>query len=169
MGATWPVPAPIETARLRLDPLRVQDAAEMAAVLGDPALHEFIGGQPSTVDELRRAYALQSVGHSPSGDQGWLNWVVRDADGAVGTVQATLDGDPATADVAWVIGTPYQGRGYAREAAAGMAGWLRGQGVAELAAYIHPGHRASIRVAEHLALRPTDEIADGEVRWTSGP
>jgi RimJ/RimL family protein N-acetyltransferase len=50
-----------------------------------------------------------------------------------------------------------------------MAGWLRERGVAELSAYIHPDHRASNRVAEHLGLRPTAEIADGEVRWTSRP
>jgi RimJ/RimL family protein N-acetyltransferase len=167
MGTRWPAPAPIETARLRLEPLRVADAEEMAGVLADPALHEFTGGRPSTADELRRAYALQAVGHSPGGDQAWLNWIVRDAGRAVGYVQATLDGDPVAADVAWVIGTAHQGRGYAREAAAGMAGWLREQGVAELAAYIHPDHHASIRVAEHLGLRPTGEIADGEVRWTS--
>jgi RimJ/RimL family protein N-acetyltransferase len=169
MGARWPAPAVVETARLRLEPLRAADAEEMAGVLGDPALHGFTGGRPATVDELRRAYALQAVGHSPGGEQGWLNWIVRDGTGAVGYVQATLAGDPAVADLAWVIGTAYQGRGYAREAAAGMVGWLREQGMVELAAYIHPEHRASIRVAEHLGLRPTGEIADGEMRWTSRP
>jgi hypothetical protein len=44
------VPAPdglaeasIGTERLVLSPLRVADAEELAGVLGDPALHEFIG------------------------------------------------------------------------------------------------------------------------------
>ena len=33
----------IETARLRLAPLRPEDADEMAEVLGDERLHEFMG------------------------------------------------------------------------------------------------------------------------------
>jgi hypothetical protein len=36
----------IATERLDLLPLQVGHAAEMAAVLGDPALHTFIGGAP---------------------------------------------------------------------------------------------------------------------------
>ncbi len=43
----------IATARLVLDPLRAEDADEMAQVLADPTLHEFIGGEPATRDELR--------------------------------------------------------------------------------------------------------------------
>ena len=46
----------IATARLVLNPLRVEDAEEMVSVLGDPALHEFTGGQPSTLAELQRSF-----------------------------------------------------------------------------------------------------------------
>ena len=38
----------IETARLRLLPLPPHDAVEMAAVLSDAALYEFIGGAAPT-------------------------------------------------------------------------------------------------------------------------
>jgi RimJ/RimL family protein N-acetyltransferase len=169
----WPTAEPIETERLTLEPLRVDHAEEMAAALDDPGLHEFIGGSPATVDELRRRYAAQVAGHSPDGDQGWLNWVLRlRASGEVGgTVQATLHhaGSRTTADVAWVVATPYQGRGLASEAAAGMVGWLRGRGVSQVVALVHPDHAASSRVAHHLGLVPTDELVDGEVRWVSDP
>ena len=37
----------IGTERLMLTPLRVEDADELAEVLGDPRLHEFIGGGPT--------------------------------------------------------------------------------------------------------------------------
>ena len=39
-------------ARLTLEPLRVDHAPAMVEVLADPALYEFTGGRPPTLDEL---------------------------------------------------------------------------------------------------------------------
>lgn len=167
----WPPAPPLVTERLDLEPLRADHAAEIAPLFDDQRLHVFIGGRPATVGELRSRYTRQIVGHSADGSELWLNWIVRHrASGvAVGTVQATVsshDGVPG-ADVAWVIASAYQRRGYAREAAAAMAAWLRQQGADVITAYIHPNHEASIAVARALGLRPTDEIVDGEIRWVS--
>ena len=116
----------IATARLVLSPLVQGDADEMVVVLADPALHEFIGGQPASLDELRVRYAELVLG-SGSAAELWLNWIVRRASDsvAVGTVQATvLDPDARpSAMVAWTIGSPWQRQGYASAAAAaGMRG-----------------------------------------------
>ena len=46
----------IETARLSLEPLRADHAAEMAPLLDDEALHRYIGGHPATQRELRDRY-----------------------------------------------------------------------------------------------------------------
>ena len=64
----------------------------MAALLDDAGLHEFIGGQPETLEQLRSRYARLVVGTSVDGEQGWLNWMVRDrrTGAAVGAVQATV-------------------------------------------------------------------------------
>ncbi len=163
----------IQTARLTLEPLRPEHAAEMAPLLDDDDLHAFVGGRPATLGELSERYRRQSVGHSPDGEHGWLNWVVRDrASGtAVGTVQATVrrDGERLSADLAWVTATRHQGRGYASEAAAGMAAWLRRHGVPVLTAHVDPEHRASVRVAERLGLTATEIVVDGETRWTTAP
>ncbi|MFC0507154.1 GNAT family N-acetyltransferase [Micromonospora costi] len=168
----WPVAEPIETERLVLEPLRVEHADEMAPLLRDERLHEFVGGRPATPKELRSRYARQSVGRSPDGAEGWLNWILRhrETGDAVGYVQATvrLDGERPVAELAWVVISPEQGRGYAAEAAAGMIGWLDQQGVTALIAHVHPDHRASARVAERLGLRATDVLVDGERRWV-GP
>jgi RimJ/RimL family protein N-acetyltransferase len=168
----WPAAEPIETERLVLEPLRVEHADEMAPLLRDERLHEFIGGRPATLQELRYRYARQAAGHSPDGAEGWLNWIVRhrETGDAVGTVQATirLDGARTVAELAWVVVAPQQGRGYAAEAATAMVGWLDRHGIAALIAHVHPDHRASARVAERLGLRATDALVDGEVRWV-GP
>jgi RimJ/RimL family protein N-acetyltransferase len=158
----------IVTSRLVLRPLRVEDAEEMVDVLSDPALHEFTGGSPATLAELRDRYASWVEG-SGSSDELWLNWIAcRRTDGvAVGTVQATVmhPGADAMADVAWTIGTPWQRQGYAGEAAIGLVQWLTGQGIESVVAHVHPEHTASAGVASRAGLRPTAELADGEVVW----
>ena len=157
--------------RLLLEPLRIDHAEEMAAVLDDPALYVYIGGGPASVSELRTRYARQVAGAGPDSGEVWLNWVVRRRDSAqaVGTVQATIssDEDGRVAAVAWVIGTSWQGCGYAREAARIMTRRLATDGIHHLEAYIHPGHLASERVAAALGMRPTQTFVDGERRWES--
>ncbi|MFE5486919.1 GNAT family N-acetyltransferase [Streptomyces sp. NPDC056527] len=157
-------PEPVPTARLTLLPLAVDHAQEMAGVLGDPSLHRFIGGTPLTPRALRARYERLVVG-SPQAGVSWCNWVVRLEDGGplVGTVQATVDGEAA--EIAWIVGTPWQGRGIAVEAVRGLVGWLGAQGVRTLVAHVHPDHAASAAVATAAGLTPTDEWQDGEVRW----
>jgi RimJ/RimL family protein N-acetyltransferase len=147
-------------------PLRATDAEEMAALLGDERLHEFIGGSPPTLAELRDRYTALAAG-SPDTNVVWLNWIVRrGADSqAVGTVQATLEDGGRTAHVAWVIGGDHQNQGFASEAAAALVDWLRQQGVSKVVAHIHPGHQASAIVAGRAGLLPTDEYGDGEQIW----
>jgi RimJ/RimL family protein N-acetyltransferase len=156
----------IPTARLVLEPLRVAHASEMAAVLADPALHAFTGGAPLGEEELRRRYERLVAG-SPDPGVAWRNWVIRviAEDRLAGTVQATLTGD--VAEVAWVVGTPWQGRGIATEAARALVGRLRGEGVATVVAHIRPDHRASAAVARAAGLAPTRDERDGEVRWST--
>jgi len=148
---------------VELVPLSVDHAPAMVEALADPSLYEFTGGAPPTLEELTARYERQVVGHSPDGNERWLNWVVLlDAD-PVGYVQATVVGD--SAEVAWVISPSVQGRGVATRAARAMGEQLRAAGVRRLVAHVHPDHAASARVAERLGLRPTDEVEDGEVRW----
>jgi enoyl-CoA hydratase/carnithine racemase/RimJ/RimL family protein N-acetyltransferase len=161
----------LESDRLTLEPLGVEHADELAPVLDDPKLHEFIGGRPATAGELRERFTRQIAG-SPDPSVRWLNWVVRlRASGqAAGTAQATIRSDDAggpRADLAWVIGTAYQGRGLAKEAAGLVAAWLREQGVQRLTANIHPRHAASNAVARSIGLAPTTTIVDGEIQWQS--
>lgn len=188
----------IRTARLTLLPLGAEHADELVGVLGDPALHTFIGGRPETLDELRVRYARWAAG-SPDPEVRWLNWAIRfdAAERLVGTVQATVtdtragtrgagaQGKAGTAgaqsqagvadaqgkiagaraEVAWVVGTGWQGRGFATEAALGLMGWLREEGVRTVVAHVHPDNVASARVARALGLRATGQKQDDEDEW----
>jgi RimJ/RimL family protein N-acetyltransferase len=182
-----PIAETIRTQRLVLEPLAVHHADEMAPVLDDPRLHDYIGGEPLTRAELRARYAHLVAGPAPFHQEGWLNWIVRRVrDGqAVGYVQATVTpaapgftvgpasagstvtpGPPRnTASLAWVIGMPYQGFGFATEAARALLDWLRAHGIGTVVATIHPDNRASAAVAAKIGLRPTGETSDDETVW----
>ncbi|WP_219910944.1 GNAT family N-acetyltransferase [Saccharothrix carnea] len=172
--AGWPRDAVVRTARLRLEPVRVGHAEEMAVVLGDPALYAITGGAPPTADQLTARYERWERPSSDDGREGWLNWVVlRDADDtAVGTVQATTAAGAhgLVAEVAWVIGVPFQGHGYATEAAEAVVGWLVARGARDVHAHIAPEHLSSEAVARRIGMRATGEFRDdGEQRWRVRP
>lgn len=180
-AAALPAPEAITTDRLDLTPLRVEHADEMAAVLCDQRLHTFTGGTAPTPPELRARYARLAAG-SPDPAVAWCNWVIglRAGGGRLtGFVQATIapdqeapetERDGALAEIAWVVGTAWQGRGIATEAARGLVAWLERQpAVRTVIAHIHPGHHASAAVASAAGLRPTGHLQDGEVRWLKRP
>ena len=169
MRQIGPAAEPIRTARLTLEPLTAGHAGEMAQVLAAPELYAFIGGQPPTLPELTERYERWTAGPPARDRTGWLNWVIRQRDDQrlAGTVQATIaaDLDGLRADIAWVVGAAWQGRGYATESARALVGWLRDRGIVTIAAAIHPGNAASAAVARRAGLAPTAELADGEVVW----
>jgi RimJ/RimL family protein N-acetyltransferase len=137
----------------------------MVTVLAHPSLYDFTGGSVPTVAQLEARYRAQVAG-SPDPGQTWHNWIVREDGDPVGFVQATVEGD--SADVAWVIGVPWQGRGIASEAARAMCDWLDSVGVTLIRAHIHPEHPASQRVAASIGLVSSGRLDDdGEVIWES--
>lgn len=158
--------SPILTNRLELTPLEREHAGEMVEVLADPVLYAFTGGDPPDLPDLDARYRAWAAG-SPRASEAWLNWIVRLGVGgpAIGHLQATVVDDAQAADIAWLIGTEWQGRGYASEAARALVRWLEGRGVAEITAHIHEDHAASGRVATAAGLAPTAEVQAGEVVW----
>lgn len=161
----------ITTARLTLEPLSVHHAEEMVPVLAGTAIYRHIGGTAPGAEELAARYAVQSVGTSPDGREAWLNWIIREQGAAVGFVQATVGAGEQrpTADVAWLVGEAFQGRGIATEAARAMLVWLLPRTSGAAAASIHPENLASAGVARKLGLAGTGQLdEDGEELWHSG-
>jgi RimJ/RimL family protein N-acetyltransferase len=157
---------PIATDRLALIPLRPHHAAEMTEVLADPALYAFTGGHPPAAEELRARYERWTAG-SPTPAESWLNWVISDQYRLVGTVQATITtaAGRRTAEIAWIVGTQWQGRGIATEAARALVAWLARHEIDVIIAHVHPDHLASAAVARAAGLAPTGHWQDGERRW----
>lgn len=158
------------TSRIQLRPIRDDDADVMAGVLGDPALYAFTGGEPPSVDDLRRRYAIQARGQSSDGSEEWINLLVtlNPENQPIGYVQATVPRAGGPTEIAWVIGTSWQGRGFATEASRLLLSHLQERGVRHVIAHIHPDHEASQRVAAKIGLARTDIVVDGEIRWERG-
>jgi RimJ/RimL family protein N-acetyltransferase len=153
-----------DTTRLSCLPLRVEYAEEMAKVLADPVLYTFTGGEPPTADTLADRYRRQLEGPGRA-DEHWLNWVIQHGENLIGYVQATVTG--STAEIAWVVGKDWQGRGFAKEAALGLVAWLEKHGVERIIAHVHPNHTASAAVTAAAGLTRTDQLEDGEYLWST--
>jgi RimJ/RimL family protein N-acetyltransferase len=150
---------------LLIEPIDRADAAALAAVVSDLALYGFIGGEPPSAAALDERIDGWLAGSRNAGET-WHNWTLRlTAEEVIGHLQATVTDDGAAADIAWMVGTPWQRRGYASEAASELVRWLESIGVRRITAHIHPDHAASARVAERAGLAPTERIEDGEVVW----
>ncbi len=125
--AAGTVPA-IETERLLLRGHGVEDFADCLALWTDPAVTRFIGGKPSTPEEVW-ARLLRYVGHWSL--LGFGYWVVTERVtgrflGEVGfadfrrEIEPSLEGVP---EIGWVLTPQGHGRGFATEAAGAALAW----------------------------------------------
>jgi RimJ/RimL family protein N-acetyltransferase len=145
----------LETPRLMLEPLLPSHAAQLSPYLQDAALYSFIPQEPpASLEAVEARYRRLAARRSPAGTEVWLNWAarLRDADDYVGTFQATVLAD-TTALLAYMIFTPFQRRGYAREGGAAVLACLaRDWGVTTVAAEIDTRNAASIALVEALGF-----------------
>jgi RimJ/RimL family protein N-acetyltransferase len=102
--------------RLTFEPLTVGHAQELGAVLLNEQVYQHIGGTPPSPERFK--VGIQRVLAGPpahrSGDE-WINYVVRQSqnNAVVGRLEATThDG---IAEVAFLFGPKYWGKGYATE------------------------------------------------------
>ena len=135
-------------------------AVELWPVLRDPELYVFTDDkEPVSEAWLRERFAGLESRQSPDGSQRWLNWVVRDADGAaVGYVQATVTG--IEAEIAYMLGRQYWRRGYGFAACSAMIAELaEAYGVRRITATLDPDNLASLALLRKLELGLVSEDA----------
>jgi RimJ/RimL family protein N-acetyltransferase len=72
-------------------------------------------------------------------------------------LQAVLSSGGRAVEFSWLVGVPWQGQGFASEAAIAMVAWLETRGVEQVTAWIRPDHHASESVAIRSGLLVTDK------------
>ena len=153
----------LSTTRLQLEPQVAAHAEEMFAVLSDVRIYEFGNEAPVSLEWLRERFLRLESRLSPDGREKWLNWVIRHSSGeAIGYVQATVLED-GRALIAYEIGSAWWGKGYGREAVAGMLAELATRfRVHEASAIFRIDNRRSRRLLEHLGFStPPDDVRNG--------
>ncbi len=109
---------------------------------------------------MRERFARLASRRSPDGNQRWLNWVIRLQDGLAngdlaGYVQATVYADDS-ANIAYVLGNAFTGRGLARQATAQMLDMLAHQHAVQLAfATVDERNTRSLRLLHALGFLET--------------
>ncbi len=150
--------SPGSAPRLSFESLRPEHAEGLFAALDDPRVGRYIEGPDvTTLTELRARIDRLLAG---SGDEAetWLNWVVRLEGTVIGRLEATLhDG---VAEVGYVFGPRWWGRGYGSEAVAWLLSELRQRSVPEAWASVDPENEASIRLLRRVGF---EETTPGEV------
>ena len=149
----------IETERLILRGHHMEDFADSLALWTDPEVTRFIGGKPSTQEEVW-ARLLRYVGHWAL--LGFGYWAVTEKEtgrflGEVGfanfrrEIEPSLDRMPESG---WVIAPHAHGKGYATEAVRSAIAWGETHfGPVRTACIIAPENAPSIRVAEKCGYR----------------
>jgi [ribosomal protein S5]-alanine N-acetyltransferase len=141
---------------LVLEPQVAAHAAEMYAVLSDPAIYEFENSPPESQPTLERRFTLLESRVSPSGDEHWLNWVIRLPTGALaGYVQATVTRD-GLANIAYELGSTFWRQGIGGTAVRAMLAELAATyGVQTAAATLKARNYRSLAL-----LRSLDFVAE---------
>jgi ribosomal-protein-alanine N-acetyltransferase len=165
----------LETERLTLRPLTIDDLDDIARFVADPETMRYIGtGGARTRDQARNSlewmietFARQGFGHfaverkddgvlvGRSGLNVWdpSDWSITRLDDAEGPIEI---------EIAYLFGRDYWGHGYATEAATAVRDWaLVELGYERLIALIYPDNARSIRVAEKLGMEPAGEADFG--------
>jgi RimJ/RimL family protein N-acetyltransferase len=155
---------PLETARLRLRPLRPDDAPALHAIYADPRVATWIGAHTlaDVEAEIAKHVATQAA-------RGWSFFAVEDR--ATGRLLGDCGLQPfeqrgPEAELGYDLHPDAWGRGIATEAArAVMAQAFGAWALDRVIAVVKPEHRASQRVLEKAGLRHVGErAAYGEPR-----
>lgn len=144
----------LETERLRLRTLRVDDAPFYLEVVNDPAFIEHIGDRGiRTIDAARKAIAegplamQAALGHS-------LCLVELKQDGApIGMCGLIKRETLPEVDIGYAFLPRFGGKGYATEAAAGMLAYAPTIGIRRVLAITSPGNAGSNAVLKKIGMR----------------
>lgn len=144
----------LETARLILRPFRADDADAQAAMMGDPVVMTFLGGQALPREDAWRKLLCGAGLWSLFGYGYWA--VERREDsrfiGQVGFADFKRDMTPSIEglpEMGWLFAADTFGRGYASEAVNAGLEWIdRALAPPQTVAIIDAANIASVRVAE---------------------
>lgn len=153
VGITAPT---LETARLTIRAMRLEDFEAYAAAWADPELTRFIGGTPR--DRMTSwGKFLQGIGLWSLFGYGYWSFIERETgqfvgNGGLAQFERGVHALVGQAEAGWALIPAGWGKGYATEAMAAILAWADERGIPEARAIIDHDNLASIGVAEKLGF-----------------
>lgn len=144
----------VTTSRLTLRPYLAHDAEDWYSIQSDPQVLEYLGW-PVRSRRQSAVHLRHRTRHTVlSFDGDFLALAVVHAGQLIGDVSLHLRGrgpEPEGAEIGWILGSEWTGRGFAAEAAAALLEVAFTElGVRWVIAAIHPQNERSIRLAQRL-------------------
>ena len=168
----------IETARLRLRELTEADAPALLALYGDPAVMQFMGAPPGSLEEEIANIAAHRSQYYHARGYGLWGVTPRGSDdliGRCGLLDVPLEGRTEL-ELSYLLAPAYWGQGLATEAARAVLEFAAGRlGLGRVVAFIHPDNVRSRRVAQRLGMQLEGTVsyrAFGQVdlfAWSATP
>lgn len=168
----------LQAGELVLEPQTAAHAAEMFPLLADPQMSRYLDTDPpSNLAWLTTRFAKLETRLSADGREHWLNWVIRAPQhGLAGYVQATVYTD-GSADIAYELGRPFWGRGWASRSTLAMLHELADTyAVRRAFATVDARNLRSVHLLERLAFSASDppshphyRVADGDRLFVREP
>ena len=143
----------IMTARLVLRCARVSDAAAMPAVFNDPDVERFTRSIPYPYGTAEAEEAIARFAAQQAAGEGTVRLITeKEGGGVVGSVGLAARGENA-AELGYVVGRAWSGRGYATEAAAALLDHgFRVLGLDEIVAHAMIENPASSQVLRKIGM-----------------
>ena len=150
-------PPTLATARLVLRPHRSDDFEACCRLWAEPDVTRFIGGRPSTPEEvwsrlLRYAglWSMLGLGYFAVTDKETGAYL-----GELGLADFRRDLSPSfgtAPEAGWALLPEAQGHGFAREALGAVLAWADAVGIARIVCMIDPVNTPSIRLAQAVGF-----------------
>ncbi|HET9659222.1 MAG TPA: GNAT family N-acetyltransferase [Thermomicrobiales bacterium] len=147
----------LESPRLRLRPLRPDDAEALTAQLQDPAIARWTNSipWPYSIDDARAFLSTRAVADANGESFSWA--IVEKATGQLtGTIGLhDVHHDRGRAELGYWIGESFRGQGYTTEAAKRVLSWaFEVVGFERIQATYMPGNDASASVMRNIGMQP---------------
>ncbi len=145
---------PIQTARLRIEPLQIADLDAFVAYRQDPKIAKFQSWDPTYSREqgLRLIESQQGLVFPPHGEWLQIGVYLRDATNLIGDLAVhRIDSPSLQVELGFTISGPNQNKGYAKEAVAGLLDELNFQDP-HVIVFAYPDSRNHASVALLLSL-----------------
>ncbi len=172
--ATAPSPpprqaVPIDTARLRLRPVALDDLAALHAIQSREDVTRWLYIGPRTEDTVREALESQIARAADAPETGVaLAVVIRESGELIGHLTLTVVApDHRGGEIGFMFHPDHHGRGYATEAARSLLELaFSGYGLHRVVGRAEPRNVASVRVLEKLGMRQEALFVENE--WVKG-